>query len=200
MANNTHNTPAFPASVPGHTYGDGSSELPYLAQTGMTMREYFAARAPRDIPGWFEPVMPEFPDSYWIDEDTGVLTPDANLNDATFKARGEFKIIYTAMAKGFRYNNARFAEQERWFRAQRIQKFSQWPWFWADMVIGAQNVKVDAWNEPSNKSTRTEHEEKIIDAIGAIRDYIMQVEPNECASEEIRDEVHSILKQYSLAV
>ena len=43
--NNTHNPPAFPVSVPGHVYGDGSSETPYVAQEGMTLRDYFAAAA-----------------------------------------------------------------------------------------------------------------------------------------------------------
>lgn len=42
---NTHNPPAFPVSVPGHLYGDGSSETPYVAQEGMTLRDYFAAAA-----------------------------------------------------------------------------------------------------------------------------------------------------------
>jgi hypothetical protein len=42
---NTHNPPAFPVSVPGHVYGDGSSELPYVEQEGMTLRDYFAAKA-----------------------------------------------------------------------------------------------------------------------------------------------------------
>lgn len=43
--NNEHNPPAFPVSVPGHTYGDGSSEIPHVAQEGMTLRDYFAAKA-----------------------------------------------------------------------------------------------------------------------------------------------------------
>lgn len=43
MSNN-HNPPAFPVSVPGHLYGDGSSEMPYVSQEGMTLRDYFAAK------------------------------------------------------------------------------------------------------------------------------------------------------------
>lgn len=39
------NPPAFPATLPGHTYGDGSSELPSVAQEGMTLRDYFAGQA-----------------------------------------------------------------------------------------------------------------------------------------------------------
>lgn len=40
-----YNPAAFPVSVPGHTYGDGSSEIPYVAQEGMSLRDYFAAAA-----------------------------------------------------------------------------------------------------------------------------------------------------------
>lgn len=39
------NPPAFPATLPGHTYGDGSSESPSIAQEGMTLRDYFAGQA-----------------------------------------------------------------------------------------------------------------------------------------------------------
>lgn len=52
---NEHNPPAFPVSVPGHTYGDGSSEIPYVAQEGMTIRDYFAGKAMQGIianEGW----------------------------------------------------------------------------------------------------------------------------------------------------
>lgn len=37
--------PVFPVVVPGHTYGDGSSELPYVRDNGMVLRDYFAAMA-----------------------------------------------------------------------------------------------------------------------------------------------------------
>lgn len=42
---NTLNTPAFPVSVPGFNYSDGSFELPYVANDGMSLRDYFAAQA-----------------------------------------------------------------------------------------------------------------------------------------------------------
>jgi hypothetical protein len=44
-----HNPPAFPVSVPGHVYGDGSSETPYVAQEGMTLRDYLAAKAMQNV-------------------------------------------------------------------------------------------------------------------------------------------------------
>lgn len=42
---NEHNPPAFPVSLPGCTYGDGSTQMPYVAQEGMTLRDYFAGQA-----------------------------------------------------------------------------------------------------------------------------------------------------------
>lgn len=37
--------PAFPVVVPGHLYGDGSSEIPYVDHRGMSLRDWFAAAA-----------------------------------------------------------------------------------------------------------------------------------------------------------
>ena len=45
---NTHNPPAFPVSVAGFVYGDGSAELPYIEE-GMTLRDYFAGQALQGI-------------------------------------------------------------------------------------------------------------------------------------------------------
>lgn len=39
---------AFPVSIPGHTYADGSCELPSTVD-GLTKREYFAAMALQGI-------------------------------------------------------------------------------------------------------------------------------------------------------
>ena len=52
------NSPAFAASGV-HEPGAGV----YVQQDGMSIRAYFAARAPSIIPAWFEPVMPPEPQS-----------------------------------------------------------------------------------------------------------------------------------------
>ena len=42
------NPQAFPVSTPGFTYGDGSMEVP-STEYGMTLRDYFAAKAMNGI-------------------------------------------------------------------------------------------------------------------------------------------------------
>ena len=42
------NPSAFPVSTPGFTYGDGSTEMPNT-EYGMTLRDYFAAKAMQGI-------------------------------------------------------------------------------------------------------------------------------------------------------
>lgn len=41
----TGNEPVTPVVLPGHVYGDGSSELPYAKHDGLTIRQYFAGLA-----------------------------------------------------------------------------------------------------------------------------------------------------------
>ena len=141
--NNTHNLQAFPVSVPGHLYGDGSSEIPY-ATDGMTQRQFFAANAPKEIPEWFEPKMPPMPKSLWIDEDTGERADSDEIEKmASVRLRGKFGVEHQANYKGLRYNNIKEHEQVEWHIGKQVQRFAQWPWFWADMVLGAQEVKID---------------------------------------------------------
>jgi len=47
-----NDTPAFPRPFSEDTYLEG---IDYLAQDGMTMRDYFAAKAMPELIGWGEP-------------------------------------------------------------------------------------------------------------------------------------------------
>lgn len=73
-------------------------------------REYFAARAPQQIPDWFEhkqrekPKSPEY--SYTSDQQQKIDI-----------ARNE------------------------WFQQDRIDRITQWPWFWADSVLAQQEME-----------------------------------------------------------
>jgi hypothetical protein len=76
----------------------------------MTMREYFAARAPAEIAGWFEPKVPPEPEH-----------PTEPLGDQP-AAREKFA-----------------SEDFDWRRNREIQRTAQWPWAWADAVLAAGN-------------------------------------------------------------
>ena len=142
--NNTHNLQAFPVSVPGHLYGDGSSEIPY-ATDGMTQRQFFAANAPKEIPEWFIPVLPPEPEGKWIDEDTAEAVTNKFIDDeaACYRKTKDFGVPHQVQIKGLRYINLNSDRQVAWHQNARIQTLAQWPWFWADMVLGAQEVKID---------------------------------------------------------
>lgn len=145
MSTNAHNKPAFPVSVPGHLYGDGSSEMPYTIE-GMTLRQYFAARAPHEIPAFFKPVMPPEPESRWLNQDTGEQAEKHEIESLDFKitkTSPKLGIGTEAKMNGEKFDNVNFPLIEAWHEAYKIQRFAQWPWFWADMVIGAQDTKVD---------------------------------------------------------
>lgn len=190
MSTNAHNQPAFASAA--------MTNNNWHFQHGMTLRQYFAARAPHEIPAWIEPVMPPEPEEKWLDQDTGEEAEEYETQSDEFKiTKAMAGIALAAKRNGLFFDNVNAKAQEAWRKAYQIQRFAQWPWFWADMVIGAQDTKVDA---PKGKPERTEQDEHRADAIEQIRDYIMQVEPTETSAEDIRDRVHRFLKDYGFAV
>jgi hypothetical protein len=52
MAKKDDGGPAFPIVVPGIVYEDGSVELPYIDERGMSLRDHLAAKAP-PVPDWW---------------------------------------------------------------------------------------------------------------------------------------------------
>ena len=95
------NAPAYP--VPNDA----------AAAEGVNVREYFAARAPEEPQGWFEPVMPPRPKTKWSPyqtateawEEAGVCEP------------------------------SNVAEITAWDNERSRQRHIQWPFAWADAVL-----------------------------------------------------------------
>lgn len=93
---------------------------------GMSTRAYFAAHAPAVVPDWFKPVMPPEP-QFQGDEPKFVGDP------ATFSKqdRKRFEDYQRRMRD---YQDAMLA----WAAQAEPLRAAQWPWAWADLVLGAQ--------------------------------------------------------------
>jgi hypothetical protein len=131
--------PAFPMA-PTHAGGEYFS-----GYDGMTLRDYFATRAPVEPAPWFTgilsvPVAPKrtayklrldwrakYDKRGWIDEDDGFIYTDSGLTEAERAEADEINRIHAA-------ENVAYAE---WSQARAIAKTAQWPWAWADAVLAA---------------------------------------------------------------
>lgn len=117
---------AFPG--PREFWNDETEKWEF--QQGMTMRQFYAAQAPREIPAWFEPVMPPLPPY-----GKGFISGDGQR-------------YYTDKSEAERIEGDDFyfeGQQERneWHKNLKKQRIAQWPWAWADLVLGAENTKPD---------------------------------------------------------
>jgi len=97
---------------------DGGQAFPVsihnLHVKGMSLRDYFAAHAPRRAQWWFEPTMPPRPESMY-DHDH----PSAQC---------------------FECCAVNYVEVEAWQTERRRQFLIQWPYAWADVML-AERVK-----------------------------------------------------------
>jgi hypothetical protein len=79
--------PAFPVVIPGHLYGDGSSEIPHAESTGLSLRDWFAGKALYVVAAY--PAISMSPDA--LDETIGVPQAAAKwayeIADAMLAAR-----------------------------------------------------------------------------------------------------------------
>lgn len=86
----------------------------------ITRRDLFAARAP-EVPAWFEPVMPTpCPQSIWMDEDR------TTIYDTQMEAERHC---------GDCYIDASHDDITAWKQRHRLERMTQWPWYWADEVL-----------------------------------------------------------------
>ena len=92
----------------------------------VTIREYFAARAPAEPQKWFKPAMPPAPEPIWEGAD-GVIYPSAAAAERTV---------------GDVFNTNQEAMNE-WEADYVKQKHIQWPWAWADAVLEAASTRGD---------------------------------------------------------
>lgn len=119
--------PAFPA--PYHP----QEGIKTVNPTGMTLRDYFAVRAPMEIPGWFKhvpatprpavPVPHESLTGSQYNEWEG-LDDWLELSDASKEVR-KFHAEYRSASDA----------ASLWDREQEIAQYFAWRWHYADMMI-----------------------------------------------------------------
>lgn len=119
---------------------DGGAAFPDEINEGMSLRDYFAAHAPDDIPFWFTgPDLPEPPKpvpppeiadyvrKWWFDNEpsdlVGFLPDDAPIE-------------HHEMADAFQNENVAHCDAIENRRNQLvIRKYFAWRWYYADMMI-----------------------------------------------------------------
>lgn len=125
--------------------------VPYQARTdGLTKKEYFAAHAPDEIPGWFKPVLPERPKpvdsprqaflyhqnekwkelySKYYDEENCVFA------DEQFGKKIEIpsELVLAVMEVEKKWNEWRGLEDE-YHEICKIERFFQWRIFYAEKM------------------------------------------------------------------
>lgn len=96
---------------------------------GVSIRQYFATKAPHEIPEWFGPEMPPKPPyGKWYSED-GLRAYDTLLEAKKYE--------------GDCFYNENTEARSEWEYNYKIQRIAQWPWFWADLVLGSENAKTN---------------------------------------------------------
>lgn len=110
------------------------------SQDGVSKLEYFAARAPHEVPEWFKPVMPDqAPKQTTIiprRNNHTPLTPSEMrhlgswMKDPIFDLEPEYS--------DFRDEVISFWDATKnWNKEKQVQTVIQWPWAWAKMVLEA---------------------------------------------------------------
>ena len=106
---------------------DGGPAYPAPYGTyGMSLREYFAVRAPVDPAAWFQPIFRDRPANAWEGRSLHANTK------LTFISHQEAR---KACGEDFRNANAEAIQE--WEQERDKQRLVQWPWAWADAVIKA---------------------------------------------------------------
>jgi hypothetical protein len=98
--------PAFPRSDGGYS----------TTFDGMTLRDYFAAHAPRKRASWFTPTMPPKPEAIWDHEHPTEVCYLRDCQPVNFQERFEWTV-----------------ERQRQYELQ-------WPYAWADAMIAQRKV------------------------------------------------------------
>ena len=88
-----------------------------IEESGMYLRDYFAAHAPRKPWPWFEPAMPPKPAEQW----------------STYHRNGECGGFCECMPENYR-------ERDDWNKERERQKVMQWPYGYADAMIKAREA------------------------------------------------------------
>jgi hypothetical protein len=99
---------------------------------GATLRDYFAARAPVDVPDWFEHISPpkEFPKAPRWDEvptEEGQEMVKAWLDDAC-----DLPPYLQWFEEQHRENRE---GQKQWEKDDKAQRFFAWRWYYGEMMV-----------------------------------------------------------------
>lgn len=124
------NSPAFPtfSQPPGKS----------AQSDGMTLRDYFAARAPAEIPDWFTHVepskaFPPMPDYTKLDETHQKIALDWQ-SDPVFDLPEELT-WYGEKVKAHREG------KRAWAILDRRERYVQWRWAYADMMLAGRGSR-----------------------------------------------------------
>ena len=125
MTNKNTDGPAFPSL---YVYTDRDGEVCSTQISGMTLRDYFIAHAPKEPQKWFRPHLRDCPPSKWASEDGKRVY---ETYTSACKAEGDEFVIDL-------YSEERQAWKDEFAKAI----YTQWPAAWADEMIKERNV----WN------------------------------------------------------
>lgn len=122
------NEPAFPRVVNG--IAGETKEVWY----GMTLRDYFAAKAPT-VPDWFKheatkprPVLPDVPAHFTAKERDELSQMSENLVNIIGSKSLAVESFWDHLGDVKR-------EIDAWRNEQRELKFFKWSWYYADMML-----------------------------------------------------------------
>ena len=106
------------------------SGFPFTAQPGLSIREYFACRAPNAIPGWFEHVQPAKTHGPKPE-----YSPERRFEPGSDEDRAERARVnaeYDAFAPAIEQWNV---AHDAWHRRDSMSRLVQWRWAYADAMI-----------------------------------------------------------------
>ena len=130
------NKPAFSRAYTETNEGDQC--IP--AQIGLSKLEYFAARAPYEVPEWFKPVMPEPPKAPGFPPISGFYEAFEIWKNWEGEDGWEAGIHpgTASMVREHVSENEKYREKRNAFAVESYrQTLSQWPWAWARAVLEA---------------------------------------------------------------
>jgi hypothetical protein len=103
----------------------------YDGHNGMTLRDYFAAHAPSKAPSWFVPKGTVRP--HW--SEPGPALPHGR-SERQPNGTSAMRNCCTACDEYFKASAAFEAEKNRREAVYQIALYTQWPWAYADAMLG----------------------------------------------------------------
>lgn len=129
--------PAFPCAEASQNNSTGETTVHQWGRPGVTMRDYFAARAPLEIPAWFQGpesrvlIRPLPGDRIvpWVEN--WLRDPCYDLADVVEDDARDEAIAFEALMREF------WAAQTRVKQEREIARYFAWRWHYADQMLAA---------------------------------------------------------------